>query len=101
MTAHHAHVSVMTSAVVVPLVPHAEVDNTAVEAGTASFIAELTTAVGHLEKALDLSRTPAQFLLPNGATVTAAQLRLWVAQHTARAQTLLDRITAPYADPQN
>jgi hypothetical protein len=68
--------------------------------GQQSFITELTTAMGHLEKALELSRTPARFLLPNGATVTAAQLHLWVAQHTARAQTLLDQITAAYNDPQ-
>lgn len=99
MTAHRTHGSA-ASAIVIPLVPHSEADSTAVEAGTESFITALTTAVRQLETALELSRTPAQFLLPNGATVTAAQLRLWVAQHTARAQTLLDRITAPYTDPQ-
>lgn len=99
MTAHPTHGSAVF-ADVIPLVPHGEADSTAVEAGTESFITALTTAVRQLETALELSRTPAQFLLPNGATVTAAQLRLWVAQHTARAQTLLDRITAPYTDPQ-
>ncbi|WP_331736736.1 hypothetical protein OG426_55265 (plasmid) [Streptomyces canus] len=100
MTAHRAPGSATASAVVVPLLPRNEADNTAVETGTESFITALTTAVGQLEKALELSGTPARFLLPNGATVTAAQLRLWVAQHAARAQTLLDRITAQYTDPQ-
>ncbi|MDX2762543.1 hypothetical protein [Streptomyces europaeiscabiei] len=99
MTAH-THGSSAASALVIPFVPRTEADATAVEAGTESFITALTTAVSQLEKALELSRTPAQFLLPNGATVTAAQLRLWVAQHTARAQTLLDRIASPYTDPQ-
>jgi hypothetical protein len=99
MTAHRAHAPATTSAVVIRLVPHAEAATTTVAAAT-SFITELTTAVEHLETALELSRTPAQFLLPNGATVSAAQLRLWVAQHAARAQTLLDQITAPHNDPQ-
>ncbi|GAA2523125.1 hypothetical protein [Streptomyces longisporus] len=99
MTAHHAHGPAAAAAVVVPLIPHAD-SASSTAAGTQPFITELTAAVGHLEKALELSRTPARFLLPNGATVTAAQLRLWVAQHTARAQTLLDLIAAPHTDPQ-
>ncbi|MFI6658167.1 hypothetical protein ACIBL8_21890 [Streptomyces sp. NPDC050523] len=93
MTTDHAHGAATASAAVVPLVPHTE-------AGPASFITELTTAVGHLEKALELSRTPAKFLLPNGATVTAAQLRLWVAQHSTRAQQLLEGLASSYTDPQ-
>jgi hypothetical protein len=99
MTAHH-HESAVASAVVVPLVPYADGGGTAAEAGAESFITELTTAVGHLGKALELGRTPARVLLPTGATVTEAQLHLWVAQHTARAQSLLDQITAAYIDPQ-
>ncbi|MFF7764185.1 hypothetical protein [Streptomyces griseorubiginosus] len=99
MTVRHAHGPARSTAVVIPLVPRAEADTTA-EAGTGSFIAELATATAHLEKALGLSQTPAQFQLPDGATVTAAQLCLWVAQHTARAQTLLDRLTASYPDQQ-
>jgi hypothetical protein len=95
-----AHRPAMASAVVIPLVPHAEADTTTVEAERQSFITELTTAMGHLEKALELSRTPARFLLPTGATVTATQLHLWVAQHTAQAQTLLDQITAHCNNPQ-
>ncbi|MFC7830925.1 hypothetical protein [Streptomyces sp. NPDC057375] len=54
--------------------------------------------MSHLEQALDVGRTPARFLLPNGATVTEAQLRLWVEQHTARAHSLLAQITAAYTD---
>lgn len=99
MTARRAHAPATTSAVVIPLVPHTEATTTTAGAAP-SLITELTTAVGHLETALELSQTPAKFLLPNGATVTAAQLRLWVAQQAARAQTLLDQITAPYTDPQ-
>lgn len=99
MTARH-HGSAVASAVVVPLVPYADAGGTAAEAGAQSFITELTTAVGHLEKALELGRTPARSLLPNGATVTETQLRLWVEQHTVRAQSLLTQITAAYTDPQ-
>ncbi|MFJ3310911.1 hypothetical protein ACIPSA_49880 [Streptomyces sp. NPDC086549] len=100
MTARHAHGSARASAVVVPLIPLAGTDSTTEATGAESFITELTSAVRHLEKALELGGTPARFLLPNGATVTAAQPRLWVAQHTARVQNLLDQITGPYTDPQ-
>jgi hypothetical protein len=93
MTTDHTHGSATASAAVVSLFPHPE-------SGTVSFITELTTAVGHLEKALELSRTPAKFLLPNGATVTPAQLRLWVTQHSARTQKLLDQLAAPHTTPQ-
>lgn len=99
MTARHSG-SAVASAVVVPLIPCADASGTSAEAGAESFITELTTAVGHLEKALELGQTSARGLLPNGATVTEAQLHLWVAQQTARAQNLLDQITAAYADPQ-
>jgi hypothetical protein len=100
MTAHHAHASAAPSAVVVPLVPRPGAGSTVAEASSESFVTELTIAVGHLEKALELGRTPARFLLPTGATVTEAQLSVWVTQHTAQAQNLLDQITAPYTDPQ-
>jgi hypothetical protein len=99
MTARH-YGSAVASAVVVPLIPYADAADTSAGVGAESFITELTAAVGHLEKALELGQTSARVLLPNGATVTEGQLHLWVAQQTARAQNLLDRITAVYADPQ-
>lgn len=86
------------TALVVALTPHACTHNDRAWTGTEAIITELTAAFGHLESALALGRTPARFLLPNGATVTAAQLRLWVAQHTSRVQALLDQITAPYTN---
>ncbi|MGW4784868.1 hypothetical protein [Streptomyces sp. NPDC004230] len=97
MSAHHTRGQAITSAVV--LFPPQTGSNED-KVGTESFITELTAAVRHLHKALELSRTPAQFLLPNGAAVTAVQLRLWVAQHTARAQNLIDQISVAYTDPQ-
>lgn len=99
MTAHHAHTSAAPSTAVVPFAPHTGLSST-LAAGPESFITELATAVDHLAKALELGRTPARFLLPTGTTVTAAQLGVWVTQHTARAQHLLDQITSPRTDPQ-
>lgn len=92
------HESAGAPAVVAPLVPFTEAGCAAASARTESFITELKVAVSHLEQALEVGRTPARFLLPNGATVTKAQLRLWVEQHTARAHSLLAQITAAYTD---
>ncbi|GAA3808524.1 hypothetical protein ACFQ0G_53330 [Streptomyces chiangmaiensis] len=95
MTTHSPHQTpAAASALVVPPVPHSSPTHDVSE----SFITALTTAVDHLEKALELGRTPTRILLPNGATVTAAQLRVWVAHHTARAQALRNQITAPHTD---
>ncbi|MER6734653.1 hypothetical protein [Streptomyces puniciscabiei] len=101
MTAHRpSQGSAAATAVIVPLLPHTGPGRDATGTGADSFITELTTAIGHLEKALKLGQTPARLLLPNGATVTAAQLSLWVTQHSARAQILLDHIKAPHTGPQ-
>ncbi|MBL1086741.1 hypothetical protein JK359_33080 [Streptomyces actinomycinicus] len=101
MTAHRpTRDPAAASALVVPLLPHAGTGSDAGGSGGTSFITELAAAVDHLEQALELGRTPTRFLLPNGATVTEAQLRLWVAQHTARAQAALSQITPAHTDAQ-
>ncbi|MEU8810632.1 hypothetical protein ACN6LC_004506 [Streptomyces violaceoruber] len=92
------HEAAGAPAVVVPLVPFTAAGCAAACARAESFITELTAAVSHLEQALEVGQTPARFLLPNGATVTEAQLCLWVEQHTTRAHSLLAQITAAYTD---
>ncbi|WP_316782809.1 hypothetical protein [Streptomyces sasae] len=95
----HPTSSAPAPAVVVPFTLNDSTSITAPESA-ASFIAELAAAVTRLEKALVLGRTPARLLLPDGATVSPVQLRLWVAQHTAQAQRLIGQIAASYADSQ-
>ncbi|MER6075685.1 hypothetical protein ABT187_44400 [Streptomyces sp. NPDC001817] len=97
MTAHRPS---QGSAPVVRLLPHTSTSSDAAGSGARSFITELAAAVDHLEQALALGRTPTRYLLPNGATVTEAQLRLWVAQHTARAHAALSQITPAHTDAQ-
>lgn len=100
MTARNAHGSAVASSVVAPLFRRPGAGHPAAAVRTESFITELTSAMGHLERALEVGQTPARFLLPDGATVTPSQLDVWVAQHTARAQNILAQITALYADSQ-
>jgi hypothetical protein len=64
------------------------------------FITELVAALGHLENAVQLAATPARLHLPNGATVSKAQMGVWVAQNTARIRSLLNQITDPSDAPQ-
>ena len=92
------HGSAGAPAVVVPLVPFTDAGCAVAGTRAESFITELKVAVSHLEQAREVGRTTARFLLPNGATVTEAQLCLWVEQHTARAHSLLAQITAAYTD---
>jgi len=56
------------------------------------LITELGAAIRHLENALQVNRTPQRVQLPDGTTVSEAQLCLWVARNTDRTQLLLDRI---------
>ncbi|MGA5454163.1 hypothetical protein ACPCVO_47035 [Streptomyces umbrinus] len=56
------------------------------------FVTELGAAMCHLENALRLSRGPEKCLLPDGTTISQAQLRLWVDRNTSRTQDLLDRL---------
>ncbi|MDQ1033498.1 hypothetical protein QF035_011080 [Streptomyces umbrinus] len=58
------------------------------------FVTELSAAMRHLETALRLSQAPERFLLPDGSTVSEAQLRLWVDRNTHRTQGLLNQLQA-------
>ncbi|MFD0287677.1 hypothetical protein [Streptomyces lutosisoli] len=64
------------------------------------FITELVAALGHLENAVQLAATPAKLHLPNGATVSKAQMRVWVTQNTARIRFLLEQLADPSDAPQ-
>ncbi|MGX1915324.1 hypothetical protein ACWIID_41910 [Streptomyces phaeochromogenes] len=58
------------------------------------FVTELSAAMRHLEAALRISQGPERFLLPDGSTVSEAQLRLWVDRNTNRTQGLLNQLQA-------
>ncbi|MEV2234992.1 hypothetical protein AB0H69_41405 [Streptomyces phaeochromogenes] len=58
------------------------------------FVTELSAAMRHLETALRLSQGPERLLLPDGTTVSKAQLRLWVDRNTHRTQCLLNQLQA-------
>ncbi|EPH45355.1 hypothetical protein ABT390_35495 [Streptomyces aurantiacus] len=60
----------------------------------ATALTELAAAVRHVETAHRLGIPPGPVTLPNGATVSDQQARLWATQHTARLRALLDQITA-------
>jgi len=58
------------------------------------FITELSAAMRHLETALQLSQSPERHLLPDGTTITEAQLRLRTDRNTHRTQNLLNQLQA-------
>ncbi|MBD0742990.1 hypothetical protein [Streptomyces sp. CBMA152] len=62
------------------------------------FITELVAALHHLTNAAALAVTPNALVLPNGNTVTAQQMSIWVAANTSSLLVQLDAVTARYPD---